>query len=495
MASPAKTDRAAAITDGAAPIAGADAPVRSWREALLIYRRKPVMVIAMLGFSAGLPFLLVFSTLTAWLRDVGVERTAIGFFAWIGLTYSIKVFWAPVIDRLAIPWLSHWFGLRRSWILLGQLGIAAGLLWMSLLNPQQSLWWIAVAALLVAFSSATQDVALDAYRIEIVDDSLQGAMSAAYIFGYRLALLVAGAGALYIAEWADWSLAYAAMAGLMLLAVVVTVWADAPRRQNASERAADEAAMVDQVMGRAMHLQQRPGWQRWLLGAVICPFLEFFQRNGWFALLILTFIAVFRLSDITMGVMANPFYLDLGYSKSDIASVAKIFGFFMTIAGSALCGVLVVRWGIYKPLLIGAVLVSTTNLLFAMLALQGEMLAATLLTPSLAWLALVISADNLSGGIASTAFVAYLSSLTNRSYTATQYALFSSLMTLPGKFISGFSGWVVDSAGYAEFFILASALGVPAVVLVLVLMWHQRTPLNKEHADAGGGESASPKVG
>lgn len=457
----------------------ADSQATSWREALLVYTKKPVVAIAMLGFSAGLPFLLVFSTLTAWLRDVGVERTAIGFFAWVGLTYSIKIFWAPIIDRLEIPLLSRRLGQRRSWILFGQIGIAAGLLLMSSMNPQQSLWWIAVAAVLVAFSSATQDIALDAYRIEIVEDNLQGAMSAAYIFGYRLALLMAGAGALYIAEWSDWSMAYIAMAALMGLAMLATLWADATVRKTPEQRASDEAAMVDEIMGRPMNLSQRPQWQHWLLGAVICPFLEFFQRNGVFALLILTFIAVFRLSDITMGVMANPFYLDLGYSKADIASVAKVFGFFMTIAGSALCGVLVVRWGIYKPLFIGAVMVSVTNLLFAVLAMQSgiDNQAAEAVTPTLAWLAFVISADNLSGGIASTAFIAYLSSLTNRSYTATQYALFSSLMTLPGKFISGFSGWVVDSAGYSEFFIVASVLGVPAIALVLVLIWHERKAL------------------
>lgn len=448
----------------------------SWRAALLVYSKKPVVAIAMLGFSAGLPFLLVFSTLTAWLRDEGVERTAIGFFAWVGLTYSIKIFWAPIIDRLEIPLLSRWLGQRRSWIMLGQIGIAVGLLLMSSMNPQHSLWWIAAAAVLVAFSSATQDIALDAYRIEIVEDNLQGAMSAAYIFGYRLALLMAGAGALYIAEWSDWSMAYSAMAALMGLAMLATLWADATTRKTPEQRATDEAAMVDDIMGRPMYLTQRPRWQRWLLGAVVCPFLEFFQRNGLFALLILTFIAVFRLSDITMGVMANPFYLDLGYSKADIASVAKVFGFFMTIAGSALCGVLVVRWGIYKPLFIGAVMVSVTNLLFAVLALQSgiDNPISDVVTPTLAWLAFVISADNLSGGIASTAFIAYLSSLTNRSYTATQYALFSSLMTLPGKFISGFSGWVVDSAGYSEFFIVASALGVPAISLVLVLIWHEQ---------------------
>ncbi len=440
-----------------------------WREALQIYSRKPVVVIALLGFAAGLPFLLVFSTLTAWLRDVGVERTAIGFFAWVGITYSVKVFWAPVVDRLSLPLLGRYLGPRRSWIMLGQFGIAAGLLLMSTLDPQQSLWLIAMAALLVAFSSSTQDVALDAFRIESAEETLQGAMSAAYIFGYRLALLVAGAGALYIAEWGNWSLAYFCMAMLMGIGVLSVLWADEPEHQTRAERDASEADMVDAVMGRPMHLAQRTRWQRWLLGAVICPLLEFFQRNGRFALLMLAFIALFRLSDITMGVMANPFYLDLGYSKAEIASVAKIFGFFMTIFGSALCGVLVVRFGIMRPLLLGAVMVAVTNLLFAALAVAGS--AGT---PSLNWLALVISADNLSGGIASTAFIAYLSSLANRHYTATQYALFSSLMTLPGKFISGFSGWVVDGFGYSEFFTLAAILGVPAIVLVLVLMRHQR---------------------
>lgn len=433
-----------------------------------IYRQKPVRVIALLGFSAGLPFLLVFSTLTAWLRDVGVERTAIGFFAWVGITYSVKVFWSPVVDRVALPWLGR-LGQRRSWILLGQLGIVLGLLIMSQVDPLSSLTIVALAAVLVAFSSSTQDVALDAFRIELAPEEQQGAMSAAYIFGYRLALLTAGAGALYIAEFANWELAYMVMAGLMLVGVVAILWADESEHSSAQKRTEQEAGMVDRIMGRPMHFSQRSPWQRWLLGAVVCPLLEFFQRNGKFAFVILSFIALFRLSDITMGVMANPFYLDLGYSKADIASVAKVFGFFMTIFGSAVCGVLVVKIGIMKPLLLGAIMIACANLFFALLALMGAEQ-----TPSLAWLALVISVDNLSGGIASTAFVAYLSSLANRYYTATQYALFSSLMTLPGKFISGFSGWVVDSYGYAEFFVLAATLGIPAIILVLVLMHHER---------------------
>jgi PAT family beta-lactamase induction signal transducer AmpG len=251
--------------------------------------------------------------------------------------------------------------------------------------------------------------------------------------------------------------------------ILATLWADEPAHRTAEEQRRMDAQMVDQVMGRPMHLDERPLWQRQLLGAVICPFLEFVKRFGPFAFVLLLFIAVFRLSDIAMGVMANPFYLDLGYSKSEIASVAKLFGFFMTIAGSALCGVLVLRYGLLRPLMLGAVMVASTNLLFAVLAgIQGEG------PPALVWLALVISADNLSGGIASTAFVAYLSSLTHRSYTATQYALFSSLMTLPGKFLSGFSGWVVDTSGYPQFFVIAAGLGIPAILLVGVLMRVER---------------------
>lgn len=445
------------------------AQVRTWLyDAYSIYRQKPVLVIALLGFSAGLPFLLVFSTLTAWLRDVGVERTTIGFFAWVGITYSIKVFWSPVVDRVRLPILRR-IGQRRSWILLGQVGIATGLVLMSLVNPLDSLMVVAIAALLVAFSSATQDVALDAFRIESAAIELQGAMSAAYIFGYRLALLMAGAGALYIAEFSNWALAYLCMAGLMLVGVVAIIWADEPERASLKERNEIELELVDKIMGRPMNMASRSHWQRWLYGAVICPLLEFFQRNGKFALLILTFIAVFRLSDITMGVMANPFYLDLGYSKADIASVAKVFGFFMTIFGSALCGIMVVKIGIMRPLLIGAIMIASTNLLFAGLAFIGSEA-----TPALWYLAVVISLDNLSGGIASTAFVAYLSSLANRNYTATQYALFSSLMTLPGKFISGFSGMVVDSFGYIEFFLISAAVGIPAILLVLLLMRYKK---------------------
>ena len=316
----------------------ASAAVTSWKDALLVYTRKPVLVISLLGFSAGLPLILVFSTLTAWLRDEGVERTAIGFFAWVGLTYSFKFLWAPVVDRLSLPILTQLLGQRRSWIMLGQLGIGGGLAIMSTLNPQESLVYIALAALLVAFSSSTQDVAIDAFRIESAPDEEQGALSAGYIFGYRVALLVSGAGAFYIADMADWSVAYLSMAGLIGGALLATLWADEPTHRTPEEQRRMDSEMVDAVMQRPMHLSSRPFWQRHLLGAVICPFLEFFRRYGRFALVVLVFIAVFRLSDLAMASMSNSFYLDMGYTLSEIASVAKVFGFFMTIAGSALCG-------------------------------------------------------------------------------------------------------------------------------------------------------------
>lgn len=434
---------------------------RSWRESFTIYFQRPVYTMVFLGFSAGLPFLLVFSTLTAWLTDAGISRTTIGFFAWVGITYSIKVFWAPVVDRLRIPLVTTALGKRRGWILVGQMGIAGGLIGLALVDPANALAATAFLALVVAFSSSTQDIAIDAYRIEAVVIEYQGAMSAAYIFGYRVALLVAGAGALYLAEYFDWRTSYLAMASLMSLGVITTLVSREPDHAGVQETRLTEERVIE-FLSRSAHL---PGWLRelraWLIGAVVCPFTDFFQRNGVFAFVILVFIGVFRLSDIAMGIMANPFYLDIGFTKAEIASIAKLFGFFMTIAGSALCGMLVVRLGVYRPLLLGAVLVAATNLLFALLAA---------VEPTLAWLAIVISADNVSGGIASTAFVAYLSSLTNRAYTATQYALFSSLMTLPGKFISGFSGTIVDGYGYVHFFIFAASIGVPAILLVPVLM-------------------------
>lgn len=431
----------------------------NWTEAFKVYGRPRVRSMVFLGFSAGLPYLLVFSTLTAWLRDEEISRSAIGFFAWVGMIYSIKVFWAPVVDGVKLPFLQPLLGQRRSWILLAQIGIALGLWGMTLAGPE-SLLMLSIVALIVAFSSATQDIAIDAFRIESAESTVQGAMSAAYILGYRIALLVAGAGALYLAEYFDWVTAYQLMACLMMIGMITILLVAEPDKEASTNSESGSSNSVTDLKGPTSKTE----WQGFLV-SYWDPVRDFFRTNGRFALFLLLLIGCYRLSDIAMGIMANPFYLDLGYSKIEIANIAKVFGFAMSISGSVLGGVLVLKWGILKPLLLGAVLVAVTNLLFAGLAL---------IEPDLIHLAIVISADNLSGGLAATAFIAYLSSLTNTAYTATQYALFSSLMTLPGKFVSGFSGMIVDASGYAVFFTSAALIGLPAIILVSILVKRER---------------------
>ncbi len=438
-------------------------PTHSWKTAFAVYRHPRVLVMIFLGFSAGLPFLLVFSTLSAWLRDEGVTRTVIGFFSWVGVTYSIKVFWAPVIDRLPLPLLTRLLGKRRGWMLLAQVGIALGLFGMSDADVHSQLQIIALFAVVVAFCSATQDIVIDAYRIESAQVELQGAMAASYVFGYRIALLVAGAGAFYIADYSSWSAAYWVMSALMGIGIVTTLSIREPRHEL-NKTALEVEADVEEVLTGHKNGALWRRLLRWFSDAVVSPFVEFFVRNGKLGVIILMLIAVYKLSDITMGVMANPFYLDLGFAKKEIADISKIFGFFMTLAGAALGGVFVARYGIMRPLLLGAVMVAVTNLLFVGLAV---------LEPDRVLLAVVISADNLSGGIATSAFIAYLSSLTNSAYTATQYALFSSLMTLPAKLSGGFSGVVVDAYGYPVFFLYAAVLGVPAILLIVLLMFRQ----------------------
>ncbi|MEE9396144.1 MAG: AmpG family muropeptide MFS transporter [Methylococcales bacterium] len=437
----------------------------SWRESLLVYTKPQIISMVFLGFSAGLPYLLVFSTLSAWLRDEDVSRAVIGFFSWVGLTFSIKVFWAPVVDRVMLPFLDSLLGKRRSWMIVAQIGIALGLIGMSVSDVHTQLEQIALFAVVVAFCSATQDITIDAYRVEAIDQEYQGAMAAAYVMGYRIALLVAGAGMLYLASYIDWQFAYEVMAALMSIGVLTALLIREPEHTISPQVEA-----VERRMEELLHIPNQKQslfirFSVFISDAVISPFAEFFSRNGRMAIVILALIGVYKLSDITMGVMAYPFYLDLGYSKIQIANVAKLFGFFMTIAGAIFGGILVMRFGIMKPLLLGAILVATTNLLFAILAV---------LEPTVTLLAVVISADNFGGGIATSVFIAYLSSLTNTAYTATQYALFSSLMTLPAKLLGGFSGIIVDYHGYFSFFVYAAAIGLPAIFLVIYLIGCQR---------------------
>ena len=436
-------------------------PLHDWKASFQIYKNPKVLAMLFLGFSAGLPILLVFGTLSAWLNSEGVDKTTIGFVSWVALAYGLKFLWSPLVDRLPLPLLTRALGQRRSWMLLAQVGVITGLTALSLFDPKISLASIVAFAVLTAFSSATQDITIDAWRIEAIDDEYQGAMAGTYQLGYRIGMILAGSMAFVIADYYSWSVAYLSMACFMTVGIISTFIISEPDHTLRDQEWATEKRVLA-LLERKQHLPEKiRNLQAWFVGAVICPFADFFARNGWNALLILSFIAVFRMSDITLGVMAFPFYQDMGYSGSEIGVVSGLVGKFITISGALLGGVLVVRYGVMRMLLAGAIIVIATNLLFAWLAGQE---------PLVIWLILVVGADNLAGGLAGTVFIAYLSSLTNRAYTATQYALFSSIMLLLPKFIGGFSGVVVDATSYPVFFLYAAALGIPSVLLILLLM-------------------------
>jgi PAT family beta-lactamase induction signal transducer AmpG len=440
---------------------------RGWLEALAAYKHPRVLAMLLLGFSAGLPFMLVFSTLSAWLREVGIERATIGMLSWVGIIYSIKFFWAPVVDRLPLPLLHRLLGRRRSWMLLAQAGIAVGLFNMAHLNPVGHLGAMAALALLVAFSSATQDIAIDAWRIEAAPQQMQGVMAAAYQLGYRIAIMVGSAGALWIAADYGWTASYTAMAAMVGVGVLTTLVIAEPEVHATRQALAQEQRVIDWLERRAHWPDSMRQVGSWFVGAVVCPFVDFFTRYGTrLAVLMLAFIASYRLTDFTMGVMANPFYLDVGYTLKEIAAVAKLFGLVSSIVGVLLGGLAVARLGTVKSLAFGSLAVIASNLMFMTLAFQGE--------PSNVGLAIVVSADNLAMGIAGTALIAYLSSLTTASYTATQYALFSSMYALPGKLLMGTSGFVVDAVGYPWFFVYTSCLGIPALVLLYFIVRQKR---------------------
>ncbi len=412
-----------------------------------------------LGFSAGLPFMLVFSTLSAWLRAEGIERATIGMLSWVGIIYSVKFFWAPVVDRLKLPLLHRLLGRRRSWMLLGQAGIVIGLLNMAQMSPVGHLGIVASLALLVAFSSATQDISVDAWRIEAAPVEMQGVMAAAYQLGYRIAMMVASAGALWIAADRGWAVSYTTMAVFACVGIVTTLVIPEPTPRIAKQTLAQEARVRDWIERKSHWPAQLQELGAWFIGAVVNPFLDFFTRYGVkLATLTLAFIACYRLADFTMGVMSNPFYLDVGFTLKEIAAIAKGFGVFWSILGTLVGGMVVARFGVVRSLALGSVLVILANLLFALFAWFNE--------PTILGLAALISADNLAMGIAGTALIAYLSSLTSATYTATQYALFSSMYALPGKLLMGTSGFVVDAIGYPKFFVYTATLGIPALVLL-----------------------------
>ncbi len=498
-------------------------PTSTWQ--LLSHRR--VITLLFLGFSAGLPLLLIFSSLSLWLREAGAERAAVTYFSWAALGYSFKFVWAPLVDQLPLPFLSQVLGRRRSWMLVAQIAIMASILMMAGIDPgasQSSLTWMAIAAVLLGFSSATQDIVIDAYRIESAEVELQAMMSASYIAGYRIGMLAAGAGSLYLADWFGtstveysyqaWRWTYSSMAAAMLIGVCTTLLIREPdiqsKRTLQSNRdylrflllfvvaiggfvavfffSADVVAASRALLSHLVNpylaafvmesLRLLAAlFSAWVLALLLVrfglveypmvertylrPVRDFFERYGWsLAWILLALIGMYRISDIVLGVIANVFYQDLGFSKSEIASVVKTFGLLMTIAGGFIGGLMSMRFGVIRILLVGALLSALTNLLFMLLAGIGH---------DIFWLYLVISADNLSAGIASAAFVAFLSSLTNVSFTAMQYAMFSSLMTLIPKVLGGYSGTMVDAIGYPVFFLITAILGLPVLFLIAMV--------------------------
>ena len=484
-----------------------------------------------LGFSAGIPLLLIFSSLSLWLREAGIERATVTYFSWAALAYSFKFLWAPLVDRMPLPILTRVLGRRRGWLLVSQTAILTSIALIAMVDPAQSnaLTIMAIAVVMLGFSAATQDIVIDAYRIESVETDLQALMSSTYIAGYRIGMLTSGAGALILASYLGssttsynydaWQITYLCMSLTMLVGLVTTlVIKEPPCTQKTSSQystrkyikflsiflmgitifilsysftssfaatlkslflVATNNSVLSNFLGETIRLifsfllvvafvkaiSYTTLYEHQLVKETyIDPVADFFTRYGIkLAILLLIFVGFYRVSDIVLGVISNVFFLDMGFTKSEIATVVKTFGLFMTIAGGFLGGILAVRFGIIRILYLGAFLTVVTNLLFMLLAQAGH---------NIELLYIVISADNLTAGLASAAFIAFLSSLTNISFTAVQYAVFSSLMTLAPKIIGGYSGSMVDNMGYSTFFLVASLIGLPVLLLIFFIQRH-----------------------
>ena len=461
----------------------------------------------LLGFSSGLPILLVFSTLSVWLVKAGVSRSTITMFSWAALAYSFKFIWSPIIDSLRLPFSNY--GHRKSWLLVSQLMVIFSLIFISYTDPAKTLILTAIGSVLIAFSSASQDIIIDAYRIESAPQKMQGALSSMYIAGYRIAMLVAGAGSLLLASYLGvdiynsnvWKTVYLTMAFLMMIGVLTTVYSPEPKvKRKISLLSFNEQfrflitfilaitififiySFLDNPFTNKEPLEKflyalirisfcffGSGILIYLLikinfvkkkSATIAyfkPISDFLERYGRTALIILLLIGLYRIADIVMGVVANIFYLDKGYNVREIATYSKFFGVFATIIGGIIGGYSAIKIGTLRALFIGALIAAASNLLFAWLAVSE---------PNIDILITVITADNISSGFAGAAFVVYLSALTSIKFTATQYALFSSLMLLLPKVLAGYSGTIVDQIGYANFYIFTAIIGIPVLLLI-----------------------------
>jgi PAT family beta-lactamase induction signal transducer AmpG len=432
-----------------------------WRAAVRVYGDRRVLALLFLGFSSGLPFGALAEPLTAWLSEAGVGKAAIGAFALLSLPYSLKFVWAPFVDRLALPVLSRRFGRRRAWALTAQAAVCVALLALGVSDPADRLLLTAVCAALVAFASATQDVVLDAYRVESLDERRMAAGAATMVFGWRVGQLGAAAVGLLLAEVLPWSAVFALLALLMPVGMLTILLGPEPVRRESPE------ALALQARAEAF-LERRPGLPArlahvlgWLYAACVCPFLEFLGRRGW--LPILAFVMFYKFGDALLGVMKVPFLLEIGFSKADIAEVVKLFGFVATIAGGFIGGLVVARAGLFRGLLVCGLLMAASNLVFVAQAYAGA---------DRAMLALTISIENVTTGMGITAFVAYMSSLCNVAYTATQYALLTSLMALSRTVLASGAGWLAERVSWPEFFVLTTLAALPGLVL---LIWIIRT--------------------
>jgi PAT family beta-lactamase induction signal transducer AmpG len=453
----------------------------SWLAAILVYLQPRMLSMMALGFSSGLPFMLIYMTLSAWLRQSGVSREVIGTLSLVGLAYSFKFLWSPIVDRVKLPLIGKLLGQRRSWMLLTQVLIALALFAIAASEPADNLRHLVMITGLLAVSGATQDIAVDAWRIETASATEQGAMVAAYQLGYRIAVIAAQAPALWIASHAGWHLSYATMGALAGIGVLTTLLVKEPERRTPPKSVLTERRVIE-WLGRRAHwprgLQQAGAW---LLGAVVCPLLDFFARYGWgLGLLLFAFISSYRVTDYAMGVMSNTFYIDMHYTLDQIADIAKVFGVTMSIVGAFAGGVAVARLGRAGSLALGSVLIMLTNIGYSLLAAHGQ--------PSLIGLATAAGLDYFAYGVHGTVLIAFMSSLTSAGYTATQYAVLSSAYSLPGKLVMSRSGYVATALGYPSFYLYTASLSIPALLLLWALYRRQDF---KQLTDPTGAEGSA----
>jgi len=424
--------------------------LRRWFESAAIYRDPRVITILFLGFSSGLPLALTGTTLALWLREEGITLTSIGLLANVATPYALKFLWAPLVDKMPIPILSRLLGRRRGWMLLTQAGLILSIIGLGTTNPQENIQLTALFAFLVAFSSASQDIVIDAYRVEICDEKSLAAGAAAVVFGYRIGMLVSGAGALYLATTFSWQITFTVMAAFVLVGVITILSAREPETH---------IAITDTEFLKGQ--SRFAAYMHWTKEAVINPLADFLTRPGWLAILL--FVMFYKFGDSLAGVMSTPFFYDLGFTKIEIANVSKIYGTAATFIGLVLGGWLMAATGLYRTLWICGLLQLGSNLMFAVQAVAGN---------DITFLAATVGIENLAGGMGTAAFVAYLSSLCNVSYTATQYALLSSFMATARIWFSSPGGWLAENLGWIEFFLLTTVAAVPG----LLLLWWLTRP-------------------